>query len=795
MVTVIGLASVRRVLFLITLLVFFADANALAEQGSAGWLSNAIAVDSIDGETRTHLERVRAFLKDSQWDEAIETLRQLMEDEGDKLVAISELTGIESHGYHRYVSLREFGHSWLAAMATTHPQALQIYRQRVDPLAERWFRDGVKHQDAQRLQKVVDHAVMSRYGDDALLAWGEIVLEKGDFVTARRCWERLSPRLRSPNDLPLGWEVDLSDVRQRWTEVSAWLNHRPHSIQEFAYPDTDLDLKIVRARLVMVSILEGSFRRAEIELELLQQLFPQARGVLAGREGRLVEILAEILRESRTWKLPSATDDWSTLAGSPQRNSRALRQVDVVPHPVWSVTLHNHSSKASQYRPTWKQHVAEDIKQPLSFHPIVSGNMLLIQDAHFCRALNRFTGQPAFPSDQNTLKDEKFGAIDARQQEAAEPGNRSHRPLGVPRYTATVYNDYLFTRSGSPLTTVRSEVTPLDRKSQLDGWDLRRDGSRLAGFPIQPDGNSWEFEGTPISNGRQLFVIMRRRDVRPQAHVTCFDLPRGRLVWRRLICSAETENGGQADEITSSLLTMDHDTIYCNTNLGAVCAIDSLTGNLRWVTHYPRTRRTSSESSEVIGGRDLNPGILHAGMLLVHPSDAVSLFALEAATGKIIWENRLFTETPHEPSHLLGVGTGGNLIASGNRLWWIDVDNGKVLAVFPSHQSLEPGNAKMQPRGYGRGLLVDQVIYWPTRQEIFVFDQAVRLGKVAAGPRRNPSIFLKDPRNNTSLTGGNLLLVGKYLYIATSEALYAFNESGRVVPTLAAHKVSSANDP
>ncbi len=792
MVTVIGLASVRRVLFLIALLVFFADASVLVGQVSAGWLSNAIAVDSIAGETRTHLERVRAFLKDSQWDEAIETLCQLMEDEGDKLVAVSDLTGIENHGYPRYVSLREFGHSWLAAMATTHPQALQIYRQRVDSLAERWFRDGVKHQDERRLQKIIDHAVMSRYGDDALLALGEMVLEKGDFVTARRCWERLSPTLRSPNGLPLGWEVDLADARQRWKEVSAWLNRRPHSVHGFAYPDTDLDLKIVRARLVLVSILEGSFGRAEIELELLQQLFPQARGILAGREGRLVEILTDILRESRTWKLSSATGDWPTLAGSPQRNSRALRQVDVVPHPVWSLTLHNHPSKASQYRPTWKQHV---LKQPLSFYPIVSGNMLLIQDAHYCRALNRFTGEPAFPSEQNTLKDKKFGAIDGRQQEAAESGKRTHPPLGVPRYTATVFNDYLFTRSGSPLTTVRSEATPLDRRSQLDAWDLRRDGSRLAGFPIQPDGNSWEFEGAPISNGRQLFVIMRRRDVRPQAHVACFDLPIGRLVWRRLICSAETENGSQTDEITSSLLTMDHDTVYCNTNLGAVCAIDAPTGNLRWVTHYPRTRRASLGSSEVIGGRDLNPGILHGGMLLVHPSDAESLFALEAATGKIIWENRLFTETPHEPSHLLGVGVAGNLIASGNRLWWIDVGSGKVLAVFPPLQSLEPGNAKMQPRGYGRGLLVDRVIYWPTRQEIFVFDQAIQLGKPAGGPQRYPSIFLRDPSNNTSLTGGNLLLAGEYLYIATSEALYAFNESGRVVPPLAAHNVSSTNDP
>ena len=63
---------------------------------------------------------------------------------------------------------------------------------------------------------------------------------------------------------------------------------------------------------------------------------------------------------------------------------------------------------------------------------------------------------------------------------------------------------------------------------------------------------------------------MRKSDVRPQAHVACFDAETGRRRWRTMICAAETPGGGQTDEITHNLLTLEQGTLYYNTNLGAV---------------------------------------------------------------------------------------------------------------------------------------------------------------------------------------------------------------------------------
>ncbi|HXT58259.1 MAG TPA: hypothetical protein VN699_06470, partial [Pirellulales bacterium] len=48
-------------------------------------LSDTIRLDEADAATRTHLEQVRAFLGNGQWDEAVETLRQVTENHGGKV--------------------------------------------------------------------------------------------------------------------------------------------------------------------------------------------------------------------------------------------------------------------------------------------------------------------------------------------------------------------------------------------------------------------------------------------------------------------------------------------------------------------------------------------------------------------------------------------------------------------------------------------------------------------------------------------------------------------------------------
>jgi hypothetical protein len=124
----------------------------------------------------------------------------------------------------------------------------------------------------------------------------------------------------------------------------------------------------------------------------------------------------------------------------------------------------------------------------------------------------------------------------------------------------------------------------------------------------------------------------------------------------------------------------------------------------------------------------------------------------------MIWESRL----PEDAVHLLGVGHG-NLLASGDSLWWIDARRGKVLKHWPD----------TTPLGYGRGILTGDQVVWPTRDSLYVFDQEVVAGRVA---ERDP-IPLAEMRG---ATGGNLVAADGLLLVAGSDKLFAFHQTGQL---------------
>ncbi len=90
-----------------------------------------------------------------------------------------------------------------------------------------------------------------------------------------------------------------------------------------AYPGTTLTRADVRARLVLVSIMEGSLARARDELEAFGQLHPGAHGRLAGREVDYAETLGAMLAAAEHWPARQPDDDWPTFAGNDARNKIA----------------------------------------------------------------------------------------------------------------------------------------------------------------------------------------------------------------------------------------------------------------------------------------------------------------------------------------------------------------------------------------------------------------------------------------------------------------------------------------
>ena len=85
------------------------DASPAVAQFSRGpfELSGSVTLDEVDSSVRTQLERVKAYVADGQWDEAVEALRRLMESDGAKMIAITP---------RRYVNLADFCHVQIASL-------------------------------------------------------------------------------------------------------------------------------------------------------------------------------------------------------------------------------------------------------------------------------------------------------------------------------------------------------------------------------------------------------------------------------------------------------------------------------------------------------------------------------------------------------------------------------------------------------------------------------------------------------------------------------------------------------
>ena len=261
------------------------------------------------------------------------------------------------------------------------------------------------------------------------------------------------------------------------------------------------------------------------------------------------------------------------------------------------------------------------------------------------------------------------------------------------------------------LATSRAQATQAAASDRIIGLDLRREG--LLTFQSPREDGAWAFDGAPVSDGRRVFVAMRRSDITPRAYVACFDAATGVRQWRTPIGAADTIAGGAADEITHNLLTLVENRIYINTNLGLVAALDADSGDICWISRYDRlTGKTFALGSAVPlhFDRDPSPCVYHDGLLFVAPSDSPGIFALDAKTGKMVWhQNQLL-----DALQLLGV-VGKHLIASGERIASLDISSGKLDWAWP-----ESEHAGI--RGMGRGVIAGNEIFWPTRNEIFVVD-------------------------------------------------------------------------
>ena len=144
---------------------------------------------------------------------------------------------------------------------------------------------------------------------------------------------------------------------------------------------------------------------------------------------------------------------------------------------------------------------------------------------------------------------------------------------------------------------------------------------------------------------RACMSAMRRNDIRPQAHVACFDPQTGRLRWRRFVCAAETPGPR-----------------HCSRNARTTCSRSTARRSTTTPTSAPwrpsPRRRGGCAGSACIRARgtatccgrqphwqrDLTPCLYHGGTLLVAPADSPlsspSTPAPAKCSGESTWKTR-----------------------------------------------------------------------------------------------------------------------------------------------------------
>jgi outer membrane protein assembly factor BamB len=777
-----------------------------------GDLSDAVSLELADSAALGHLKRLSEYLTgpDKKWDDAVRTLRSVMDGHGDGLVRLDDASG-KAPGLTngRYVSIRHFCQLRLSAMP---PEALAIYRKQVDDTARGLFEKAAKARDRRGLLEVVENFFCSSVGDDALLRLGDLALEEGDSSAARDYWSRITPleapgnfdavrkdffqRVRNDPGLPADdaalldqwYEIERSpvskenvkyrlrtdralsaDVERRLARLWTWHGR----VNELKYPDMELEsagAADVDARFVLASIMEGSLEQAQVELNRFAHLHADAQGTLGGKRVHWSTALTALLRDSLAWPRPPRSTDWPTFAGAPDRNAAFPGEIDIQ-GPSWSIELNKvvvPDVKLPLYQGgfTWRR-VAEGPKEPLSYHPVVVGGKVLFADEDRVFAFNLRDGTPAWP----TVKYPKEGIIFPVGEVPAAAVSRQPY-VGVPRFTLTAHGDKLFVRLGSPITSSVESYVTQKPTSSLICLDLAYQG-RPVWEAKAPD--EWAFEGAPVTDGARVYAAQRRRGSTARTRVVCFDAETGRALWQRFVCGAETPARGQVDECTHNLLTLHQDTLYYSTNLGAVAALSAQDGSIRWITLYARAKSVAGEASTLFPAymhRDLTPCLYHNGLLFVAPSDCDAVLALVASTGQML--GAALEETarcrPNGPTavHLLGV-VGDYLIASGDKVWWLNVkrlrDKGEFYReAIPGE---EDGGGFRLEQAYGRGVIVGEQVYVPTREAIPVF-HGRSPGKLARQP------IQLAPRK---AGGGNLVVTDTHLLIVGTHAMFGFELS------------------
>ncbi|MFT5464373.1 MAG: outer membrane protein assembly factor BamB/tetratricopeptide (TPR) repeat protein, partial [Planctomycetota bacterium] len=148
---------------------------------------------------------------------------------------------------------------------------------------------------------------------------------------------------------------------------------------------------------------------------------------------------------------------------------------------------------------------------------------------------------------------------------------------------------------------------------------------------------------SPLIVGSRVLVPSYRLDSRIEYHVSCYALDTGEPLWDTQVISGQRERnmfGRASNEFIAAPLVVSGDRIIAQTELGAIAALDLLSGELLWSSEYSQIavrRNTSYMTPTRVTDWRIAPPVIVDGLVISTPSDSTNLMALELDDGAVRW--------------------------------------------------------------------------------------------------------------------------------------------------------------
>ncbi|HKS15858.1 MAG TPA: PQQ-binding-like beta-propeller repeat protein, partial [Planctomycetota bacterium] len=495
------------------------------------------------------------------------------------------------------------------------PEALRYYRSQYDGAAKLQFDRARAANDREGLEHVIETWFYSSRTDDALDLLANLHTEEGRFPSAVYCWSRLL----------------------------------------FHYPDSEIPRAVTAARLARAAASWGhdsildSVRRFSKEKGLDDE-----EVIVGGEAVKLQAFLDDLKPEAKP----------ATVAAPP-------------PEPVIAERGARHSARLIAVRgeiKRWSYELAPELRPD---PPARRGGAAFFQpDFNYLPAFGRVGDleMVVFTNGSRLVAVDPGRATSARPAEGVyftypPSGEGAPRPQAPPNpwggavswirpYVgvtidgehafATMYSEKRNRDAPGPgvmgipdMLYGTTRLVCVNLRTQQVVWDTDFGDAGDQMRKLEFWERNFSFAGPPLVRGDRVYLgIGTSPMAEEEGRVLCLDRRTGVPLWERFLASVTASRSwfmGGAMNFVSRLTVLEEDrgVLVAHTNLGVLAGLDAVTGQVLWLTKYPRAIQPMDgrTGERPTFGRPASQIVLHRGRIYALPQDRPELLVADFATG------------------------------------------------------------------------------------------------------------------------------------------------------------------